>query len=144
MRNFIALFFTVALFYSFSTVEAISIEYPNNLSKAFQDENGFYDSLNKNTYKEYENATYSYREKLRFNDWPEALNVFNLKTNRCSEKASRGHTPHIDPDRQVYFFASFIQNATEEFHKFIVIDAETSQVLAGGNTFTKYENPYNH
>lgn len=38
----------------------------------------------------------------------------------------------VHPDCQVYFFASFTQNEIEEFHKYIVIDAETKRELQGG------------
>lgn len=52
------------------------------------------------------------------------------------------YPPHIHPNRQVYFMASFHQNEKEEWHKYVVIDAETQKVLLGGNHYHKYENPY--
>lgn len=48
----------------------------------------------------------------------------------------------VHPDRQVYFFASFTQNEVEEFHKYIVIDAETKRELQGGKSYHHYDNPY--
>lgn len=47
----------------------------------------------------------------------------------------------IHPDRQVYFFASFSQNEVEEFHKYIVIDAETKRELQGEKSYHHCDNP---
>lgn len=47
----------------------------------------------------------------------------------------------VHPDRQVYFFASFSQNEVEEFHKYIVIDAETKRELQEGKSYHHCDNP---
>ncbi|MDA1923382.1 hypothetical protein PDL68_12895 [Bacillus cereus] len=47
----------------------------------------------------------------------------------------------VHPDRQVYFFASFSQNEVEEFHKYIVIDAETKRQLQEGKSYQHCDNP---
>ncbi|KIV75007.1 hypothetical protein SZ39_1328 [Bacillus mycoides] len=41
----------------------------------------------------------------------------------------------------LYFFASFSQDEVDEFHKYIVIDAETKRELQGGKSYHHYENP---
>ncbi len=48
----------------------------------------------------------------------------------------------VHPDRQVYFFASFTQNEVEEFHKYIVIDAETKRELKEGKSYHHCDSPY--
>ncbi|GAA0336156.1 hypothetical protein GCM10008967_28170 [Bacillus carboniphilus] len=118
------------------------VEYPNNQGKSFISEDEFYNQLDKDMYQEYKNAAYSIRRKIPYKEVPDAELSFNRKTkNNCQDKMSL-QTPHIHPERQVYFFASFSQNEKEEFHKFIVVDAETKTRLLEGNSFHRYENPY--
>lgn len=119
-----------------------NLEYPNNQSKSFISEDEFYNQLDKDIYKEYKNAVYSVRKKISFKDVPKAEFTFNRKTNNsCGDRMNLQYSD-IHPDRQVYFMASFYQSEREEFHKFIVIDAETKNKLLGGDSYHKYENPY--
>ena len=79
-------------------------------------------------------------KKSFLKDVPDAEYTFKQKTNRFSEKMN--HLPtNIHPNRQVYFMASFHQNEKEEFHKYVVIDAETEVILFSGNSYHQYENP---
>ena len=117
------------------------LEYPDNQSKSFVDEDEFYNQQDKTIYQEDENAAFSIRQKILFKDVPDAEYTFKHKTNRFSEKMNH-LTPHIHPNRQVYFMASFHQNEKEEFHKYVVIDAETEVILLSGNSYHRYENPY--
>lgn len=116
--------------------------YPDNHGKSFISEDEFYSTLDKNIYEEYINAAFSMRQKITFKDLPDIEEVFNQKTRNAYKKMNLQKQTHVDPNRQVYFFASFHQNETEEFHKFVVIDAETQVELMGGNSYHKYFNPY--
>ncbi|MGN7477787.1 hypothetical protein ACTHOQ_08015 [Solibacillus silvestris] len=127
-----------------SAVEISSpkLEYPDNQSKAFSEVDEFYNQLDKAIYEEYENAAFSMREKISFKEAEDTKYIFNVKTKLGNEKTENPSTPHIHPNRQVYFFGSFHQNEKEEWHKYAVIDAETKNLLLGGNHYHKYENGY--
>ncbi|WP_342543553.1 hypothetical protein MHH33_08485 [Paenisporosarcina sp. FSL H8-0542] len=118
------------------------LEYLDNQSMSFIVEDEFYNEVDKNIYQEYKNAAFSIRQKLSFKDVPDAEFTFNQKTNFISEKMNLKHQTDVHPNRQVYFMASFQQNEKEEWHKYVVIDAETKKVLLGGNHYHLYKNPY--
>jgi hypothetical protein len=115
--------------------------YTDNQSKSFIVEDEFYNKLDKNIYEEYKNATYNFRKKISFKDVPDTELIFNRKTNLAGEKMNLQKNPDVHPNRQVYFMASFYQNEKEEFHNYIVIDAETKLILLSGNHHW-YHNPY--
>jgi len=126
---------------SASETSTPKLEYPNNQSKSFIEENEFYNKLDKNIYEEYKNAAFSMRKKISFKEVAETELIFKLKTNLGAEKMDNLNAPHIHPNRQVYFMGSFHQNEKEEWHKFVVIDAETQKILLGGNHYHLYDNP---
>lgn len=125
-----------------SEISFPKLEYPENQSEYFIEEDEFYNELDKNIYEEYKNAAYSMREKISFNDVPETELTFKLKTKLGGVKMNPTTSLDIHPNRQVYFMASFHQNEKEEWHKFVVIDAKTKKVLLGGNHYHIYYNPY--
>jgi len=125
-----------------SETSSPKLEYPDNESKSFIEEDKFYNELDKNIYEEYKNAAFSMRKKISFNEVPDAELTFKMKTKLGSEKMNPTNSLHIHPNRQVYFMASFHQNEKEEWHKYVVIDAETKKVLLGGNHYHLYDNPY--
>lgn len=118
------------------------LSYTDNHNKTFMEEDEFYNTLDKEIYKEYENAAYSLRQKISFKDVPKSHSIFNVKTNLHHPKLDLQHQTDIHPNRQVYFMASFYQNVKEEYHKYAVIDAETKKVLLGGNHYHLYVNSY--
>jgi len=123
-------------------VSAQKFDYPSNKEKTFVNEDQFYKQLKKDEYKEYDNASYSIRRKITYKEVPDAVMTFEKKTGRymCQPKQELSLTIH--PERQVYFFASFVQTKNEEYWKHTIIDAETKQQLEGGNSYHLYDNPY--
>ncbi|EON72706.1 hypothetical protein [Lysinibacillus sphaericus] len=119
-----------------------TLQYPVNQTKSFLDKDEFYQQLDRTIYEEYNNATFSMRQKILFKDVPDAEHTFNVKTNHANDKMDLSNHTFIHPNRQVYFLASFYQNGQEEFHKFVVIDAETKSILLGGSHYHHYDNPY--
>ncbi|WP_242247746.1 hypothetical protein [Bacillus cereus group sp. BfR-BA-01523] len=145
MKKMICIIFGLCFFIHLSTTYAESntkLNYPSNRNKSFVSEDVFYEQLDKKIYKEYENAAYSVRKKVSFKEVADEEFIFRQKTNAdCHSKMTMDDS-FVHPDRQVYFFASFTQNEVEEFHKYIVIDAETKRELQGGKSYHHYDNPY--
>jgi len=137
----IVISFCLLFMFNIST-SASPLEYPANQDKHFVSENEFYQQLDKKVYKEYEDAAYSVRKKLSYKEVPNAELTFLKKTGEYFGQEKQELADQISPDRQVYFLASFYQNSKEEFHKFIVIDAETKVNLYCGNRYHQYENQY--
>ncbi|MCL1696769.1 hypothetical protein [Lysinibacillus sp. BPa_S21] len=129
---------------SASETSTLKLEYPDNQSKSFIEEDEFYSKLDKNIYEEYKDAAFSMRKKVSFKEVADTELTFKLKTKLGSEKMDNLNSPHIHPNRQVYFMGSFHQNEKEEWHKFVVIDAETQKVLLGGDHYHLYDNPYSN
>ena len=102
----------------------------------------FYKHLDKKIYTEYNNASYSVRKKILFKEVADEEFSFLQKTTMGCRSSVMLQDFFVHPDRQVYFFASFSQNEVEEFHKYIVIDAETKKELQSGKSYHHYDNPY--
>ncbi|AJH73685.1 putative group-specific protein [Bacillus cereus ATCC 4342] len=145
MKKMICIIFSLCFFIHMSTIYAESnqkLDYPSNRNKSFVSERVFYEQLDKKIYKEYNNATYSVRKKVLFKEVPDEESSFWQKTAvGCGSRVVL-QDAFVHPDRQVYFFASFSQNEVEEFHKYIVIDAETKKELQSGKSYHHYDNPY--
>ncbi|WP_285397469.1 hypothetical protein [Lysinibacillus sp. fls2-241-R2A-57] len=127
---------------SASETSTPKLEYPDNQSKTFIEEDEFYNKLDKNIYEEYKDAAFSMRKKISFKEVADTELVFKLKTKLGTEKIDNLNSPHIHSNRQVYFMGSFHQNEKEECHKYVVIDAETQKVLLRGDQYHLYDNPY--
>lgn len=145
MKKMICIVFMICFLAQISTTYAQynqKLDYPSNRNKPFVSEDVFYEQLDKKIYKEYENAAYSVRKKISFKEVAEEESSFRQKTAvGCRSKVVL-QDAFVHPDRQVYFFASFSQNEVEEFHKYIVIDAETKRELRAGKSYHHYDNPY--
>ncbi|KAA0543122.1 hypothetical protein FZW96_20915 [Bacillus sp. BGMRC 2118] len=126
-----------------SNASSHQVEYSNNDEKSFIDENKFYHKLTKEQYEEYKDATYSVRRKILYKEVPDTIDVFERKTGRYHGHPKQKLSTSIHPNRQVYFYASFVQDKDEEYWKHIIIDAETKQPLESGNSYHNYLNPYN-
>ncbi|MCU5380975.1 hypothetical protein OCA08_28005 [Bacillus cereus] len=145
MKKMICIIFGLCFFIHLSTTYAESnqkLNYPSNRNKSFVSEDVFYEQLDKKIYKEYNNAAYSVRKKISFKEVPDEEFSFLQKTVVGCRGSVVFQDSFIHPDRQVYFFASFSQNEVEEFHKYIVIDAETKRELQAGKNYRHYDNPY--
>lgn len=68
--------------------------------------------------------------------------TFEKKTGMYFGQPRQELSPFIHPERQVYFFVSFVQTREKEYWKHTVIDAETKRQLEGGNSYHNDENPY--
>lgn len=144
MKKIMCIVFIICFLSQMSTTYAQSnqkLEYPSNLTKTFVNENVFYEQLDKKIYKEYKHAAYSVRKKISFKEVPDEEFIFRQKTAVGCRSRVVLQDSFIHPDRQVYFFASFSQNEVEEFHKYIVIDAETKRELQGGKSYHHCDNP---
>ncbi|AAP11842.1 MULTISPECIES: hypothetical protein [Bacillus] len=142
MNKMICIVFSLCFFIHLSTTYAESnqkLNYPSNRNKSFVSEDVFYKQLDKKIYKEYKNAAYSVRKKILFKEVPDEEFSFLQKT----AVGCRGRVVlqdfFVHSDRQVYFFTSFIQNEVGEFHKYIVIDAETKRELQEGKSYHPYK-----
>lgn len=145
MKKMIYIVFIICFLTQMSTAYAQSnqkLDYPSNRNKSFVSEDVFYEQLNKKIYKEYNNAAYSIRKKISFKEVPDEEFSFLQKTAVGCRSKVVFQDAFVHPDRQVYFFASFTQNEVEEFHKYIVIDAETKKELQAGKSYHHYDNPY--
>ncbi|MEI4712878.1 hypothetical protein WAG12_23195 [Bacillus cereus] len=145
MKKMICIIFSLCFFIHMSTIYAESnqkLDYPSNRNKPFVSEDVFYKQLDKKIYKEYNNAAYSVRKKILFKEVPDEEFSFLQKTAAGCRSEVVLQESFIHPDRQVYFFTSFTQNEVEEFHKYIVIDAETKKELQSGKSYHHYDNPY--
>ncbi|MGD6963992.1 hypothetical protein ACQCVB_17385 [Fictibacillus phosphorivorans] len=138
----LSMFFAVLFFFTSTTFAETATQLPGNENKRFVSENDFYEQLDKKVYKEYDRATYSVRKKMSYKEVAAAELTFLKKTGEYFGQKPQPLANQIDPDRQVYFLASFYQNEKEEFHKFIVLDAETKVKLYGGDRYHHYVNPY--
>ena len=145
MKKMICIVFSICFLAQLSTTYAQSnqkLDYPSNRNKPFVSEDVFYEQLDKKVYKEYKNAAYSVRKKILFKEVPDEEFSFRQKTAVGCRSSVVFQDFFIHPDRQVYFFASFSQDEVDEFHKYIVIDAETKRELQGGKSYHHYENPH--
>ncbi|RBP19513.1 MULTISPECIES: hypothetical protein [Bacillus] len=145
MKKMICIVFSICFLAQLSTTYAQSnqkLDYPSNRNKSFVNENLFYEQLDKKVYKEYKNASYSVRKKILWKEVQDAEFTFRQKTAVGCRSRVVIQDSFVHPDRQVYFFGSFSQDEVEEFHKYIVIDAETKRELRGGKSYHHYDNPY--
>ncbi|MBJ7995277.1 hypothetical protein [Bacillus mycoides] len=145
MKKMICIVFSICFLAQLSTTYAQSnqkLDYPSNQNKSFVNENLFYEQLDKKVYKEYKNAAYSVRKKILWKEVQDAEFTFRKKTDVGCRSRVVIQDVFVHPDRQVYFFASFSQDEGDEFHKYIVIDAETKKELRGGRSYHCYENPH--
>lgn len=145
MNKIICIVFSLCFFIHLSTTYAESnqkVNYPSNRNKSFVSEDVFYKQLDKKIYKEYNNAAYSVRKKILFKEVADEEFSFLQKTAMGCRSSVMLQDFFVYPDRQVYFFASFSQNEVEEFHKYIVIDAETKRGLQKGKSYHQCVNSY--
>ncbi|AHX20940.1 hypothetical protein ORM92_12785 [Bacillus cereus] len=134
MNKMICIVVSLCFLIHLSTTYAESnqkVNYPSNRNKSFVSEDIFYKQLDKKIYKEYNNAAYSVRKKILFREVPDEEFSFLQKT----AVGCRSSVMLQD------FFASFSQNEVEEFHKYIVIDAETKRELKEGKSYHHCDNP---
>lgn len=145
MKKIICIVFSIYFLIQLSTAYAQSnqeLEYPSNQNKSFLNEDVFYEQLDKKVYKEYKNAAYSVRKKILWKEVQDAEFTFRKKTDVGCRSRVVIQDVFVHPDRQVYFFASFSQDEVDEFHKYIVIDAEIKRELLGGKSYHHCDNPH--
>ncbi|PQZ56577.1 MULTISPECIES: hypothetical protein [Bacillus] len=145
MKKIICIVFSIYFLIQLSTAYAQSnqeLEYPSNQNKSFVNEDVFYEQLDKKVYKEYKNAAYSVRKKILWKEVQDAEFTFRKKTDVGCRSRVVIQDVFVHPDRQVYFFASFSQDEVDEFHKYIVIDAEIKRELLGGKSYHHCDNPH--
>ncbi|MFJ7666464.1 hypothetical protein ACIQXI_05110 [Lysinibacillus sp. NPDC097195] len=118
------------------TTAKTTYQYPSNHFQPFLVAEEYYTQLDKSIFENYDNATFILQKKILFKEVTETQKNFNVKTNLTHEIMDLSNHTMIHPNRQVYFLASFTQNAQEEFHKFIVIDAETNNILLADSIYT--------
>ncbi|GIN85784.1 hypothetical protein J6TS2_21700 [Heyndrickxia sporothermodurans] len=142
MKRLLTLIVTfIIMFVLTIPTSAQQFEYPVNQDKSFVNENKFYQTLNKDEFQEFQDATYSIRRKTSYKETPNAIMTFEKKTGRYFGQPKQELASSIHPERQVYFFASFVQTKDTEHWKHTIIDAETKRPLEGGSSFKRYENP---
>ncbi|PGO24187.1 hypothetical protein CN984_22125 [Bacillus cereus] len=143
MKKMICIVFSICFLVQLSTTYAQSnqeLEYPSNQNKSFVNEDVFYKQLDKKVYNEYKNAAYSVRKKILWKEVQDAEFTFRKKTAVGCRGRVVIQDSFVHPDRQVYFLGSFSQDEVDEFHKYIVIDAETKKELVGGQSYHYCDN----
>ncbi|MFT8320585.1 MAG: hypothetical protein ABF649_06735 [Bacillus sp. (in: firmicutes)] len=105
--------------------------FENNSDKNFKSANEFYLSLKENQYKEFKNADLNIRQKVSYKDLKSAIDKLGKYG---SETMYSSNAPHIDPNRQVYFLATVIDNDKMFESKYVVYDGETKNILNSGRS----------
>ena len=142
-----------------TSLEKVQYLYPTNNDKAFDETaDEFYQALrdrrypphrefyvkykqrqrdlNNGLFKDFSNASVNIRKKGLFRE-VEAFNYITWDGNihyTYPDMDIKDH-PAISPDRQVYFFYSFIDTEMEFRGRYAIYDVETKQILAGGGTY---------
>ncbi|MDQ0270113.1 hypothetical protein [Cytobacillus purgationiresistens] len=122
---FLLIFLTLGVSHSFAEQNTDAKpwnKYPDNSEKNFMDVDVFYDSLDKNLYKEYQNAELNIREKVFFKD-----------INKVFEKADKHGSSRISgdgyhPQRQVYVFVTVSKDG--KHMTTAVFDAEKQRLIS--------------
>lgn len=104
----------------------LQLEYPANKKEEFKSADDFYTSLNTNEYKEFKDSKNNIRAKILYKD---TNNINKELKNIAEPDNSIPSLSHIDPNRQVYFFASVLENDEKIVQKYVVYDAETKNIL---------------
>ncbi|MDQ0268891.1 hypothetical protein [Cytobacillus purgationiresistens] len=97
-------------------------KYPDNSEKNFMDVDVFYNSLDKNLYKEYQNAELNIREKVFFKD----INKVFEKADKYGSSRTSGDGFH--PQRQVYVFVTVSKDG--KHMTTAVFDAEKQRLIS--------------
>lgn len=81
-------------------------------------------------------ASVNIRKKLLFNE-VEGLNYITFDGNilRSYPDIDINYHQTVSPDRQVYFFYSFIDTEKEFRGRYAIYDVETKKMVAGGGTY---------
>ncbi|WP_307476846.1 hypothetical protein [Cytobacillus purgationiresistens] len=114
---------------------ALTADYPNNDHKPFVNAINYYENMDQSIYKEYKNAASSMREMISYKELEDIKSIFQVNTIENGHSSSPSDKTTIEPERQVYFFG-------EEFRKFVVIEGETNDILSSGNSYHRYDNPF--
>ncbi|TQR39711.1 hypothetical protein C7Y47_01385 [Lysinibacillus sphaericus] len=87
-------------------------------------------------FKEIPDASVNIRKKLLFNE-VERLNYITIDGNilRPYPDIDINYHQTVSPDRQVYFFYSFIDTEKEFRGRYAIYDVETKEMVAGGGTY---------
>lgn len=87
-------------------------------------------------FKEMPDASVNIRKKLLFNE-VEGLNYITFDGNilRSYPDIDINYHQTVSPDRQVYFFYSFIDTEKEFRGRYAIYDVETKKMVAGGGTY---------
>jgi hypothetical protein len=140
VKKFITLVGFLSLFILLtSPTSAQQLEYEANPNKSFMSVDEFFKQLDKEVYEEFKNVSFSVRQKIAYEDTPDALMTFEKKTGRYFGQPKQKIDPSVHPKRQVYFLASFVQNRNEEHWKHIIIDAETKDKLESGKSYHRFK-----
>jgi len=87
-------------------------------------------------FREMPDASVNIRKKLLFNE-VEGLNYITFDGNilRPYPDIDINYHQTVSPDRQVYFFYSFIDTEKEFRGRYAIYDVETKETVAGGGTY---------
>jgi hypothetical protein len=100
-------------------------EYPDNSEKFFKPAENLIISNYKHGYEEYSHAKLNIREKTLFKD----IGKVETRLNKDFNITAATYSPHIHPNRQVYFLATVKETKNDIRLHYIVLDAESNKVL---------------
>lgn len=121
----------------FTNAETILQEhqYPNNEKKEFIDAVSYLETeLPENEYTEFKNATLNVREKILFKDLKDTVESKMKKYSNVNIYSQ--NYPNVEPNRQIYFFTTVLDSQKQIDVKYILVDAETKDILFKGTEFT--------
>ena len=107
--------------------------YDANKNKDFESAEKYFPKIDKKQYAEYPNSTLNYKGIILYKDIGKSLQKeakrFHIITNDDHSN------PNISPERQVYLFysARLMENNNRIEYRFIIIDAETEDIIAEGS-----------
>lgn len=135
MKKTLFIFCTIMFIFSSNNVGANMLKYPENKHKTFLAAEEYYKKGELYKYHEFNNAIFNLRKKLLYKNLEKVLKnesknkinrelFYNLYANKHSQ---------VSPNRQVYLFCTVMKTKNDTQYKFIMIDAETSEVIVEGD-----------
>ncbi|PLR79075.1 hypothetical protein CU633_02515 [Bacillus sp. V3-13] len=118
-----------------ANAEVQLLKYPENEHKVFLSAEEYYKKEKLHDYHEFKKATFSLRKKLLYKNLEKVLK--NESSDKIDYKIFHNLFAHkhsqVSPNRQVYLYCSVIETKDDLQYKFIMIDAETSELLVEGD-----------
>lgn len=126
-------------------VNGKEVNYQNNEDKNFPSAEEFLSKEVKTSrlakyYEEYKDADLNIREKILFKDLEKT--VKNNLGKIADDTIFNQPNIKVDRNKLIYFYSSVLHSKDDVKNKFILIDAETKEMLWAGNSYVKKDEKY--